>query len=131
MVSKRFSELQDEFFATAKRLRLAQGTEEKLALLRELQRIAEESRRALSETDPKESKRVPTMKCPTAQALFESYSVAATEYFEAAHMLAHLVGSHDEFAAAHRHAEQTGGKCRAARSALEKHRLEHGCNIAL
>ena len=66
-----------------------------------------------------------------AQALFESYSVAATEYFEAAHKLAHLVGSHHEFAAAQQHAEQTGGKCRAARSALEKHRLEHGCNIAL
>ena len=84
MVSKRFSELQEELFATTKRLRLAQGAEEKLALLSELQRIAEESRRALSETDPKESKRIPTVKCPTAQALFESYSVAATEYFEAA-----------------------------------------------
>ena len=47
MLSKRFSELHEEFFATAKRLRLAQGPEEKLALLRELQRIAEESRRAL------------------------------------------------------------------------------------
>ena len=53
MASKRFSELQEEFFATIKRLRLAQGAEEKMALLNELQRIVEESRRALSETDPK------------------------------------------------------------------------------
>ena len=49
--SKRFSELQDEFFATSKRLRLAQKSEEKLALLKELQRIVQESKRALAETD--------------------------------------------------------------------------------
>jgi hypothetical protein len=131
VVSKRFSELQEAFFATTKRLRLAQGAEEKLALLNELQPIVEESRRALSETDPKESKRVPTLECPTAQALFESYSVAATEYFDAARKLANLVGSHDEFAAAQQHAKQTGGKCRAERLALEKHRQEHGCKIAI
>ena len=131
MVSKRFSELQEAFFATTKRLRLAQGAEEKLALLNELQRIVEKSRRALSETDPKESKRVPTVECPTAQALFESYSVAATEYFDAARKLANLVGSHDEFVAAQKNAEQTGGKCRAKRLALEKHRQEHGCKIAI
>jgi hypothetical protein len=46
-----------------------------------------------------------------AEHVFESYSVAATEYFEAAHKLANLVGSHDEFAAAQQHAMQTGGKC--------------------
>jgi len=51
VASKRFSELQEEFFATTKRLRLAQGAEEKLALPSELQRIVEESRHALSETD--------------------------------------------------------------------------------
>ena len=56
MASKRFSELQDEFFATTKRLRLAQTPEEKLALLNELQRIVKESKRALTEIDLKESK---------------------------------------------------------------------------
>jgi hypothetical protein len=71
------------------------------------------------------------VECPTAQALFESYSVAATEYFDAARKLADLVGSHDEFAAAQQHAKQTGGKCRAARLALDKHREEHGCKIAI
>ncbi len=49
MASKRFSELQEEFFATTKRLRLAQGAEEKLALLSGLQWIVAESKRVLSE----------------------------------------------------------------------------------
>ena len=89
MVSKRFSELQEAFFATTKRLRLAQGAEEKLALLNELQRIVEESRHALS-----------AVECPTAQALFETYSVAAHEYADAAIKLSNFVGSHDEFEAA-------------------------------
>jgi hypothetical protein len=44
------------FFATTKRLRLALGAEEKLALLSELQRIVDESKRALLERDPEESK---------------------------------------------------------------------------
>lgn len=56
MASKRFSELQDDFFATTKRLPLAQSPEEKLALLNELQRIAKKSKRALTERDLKESK---------------------------------------------------------------------------
>jgi hypothetical protein len=49
MSSKRFNELQDEFYATSKRLRLAQKPEEKLALLNELQRIVRESKQALLE----------------------------------------------------------------------------------
>ena len=51
MSSKRSSELQDEFFATSKRLRLAQKPEEKLALLNELQRIVQGSKRALAENE--------------------------------------------------------------------------------
>jgi hypothetical protein len=51
--SKRFRELQDEFFATSTRLQLAQKPEEKLALLNELQRIVRESKRALVDTDSK------------------------------------------------------------------------------
>ena len=56
MPSKRFNELQDEFFETSKRLRLAQTPQEKLELLTKLQRIVKESKRALAETDPKKSK---------------------------------------------------------------------------
>jgi hypothetical protein len=56
MPSDRFSELQDEFFSTSKRLRLAQKPEEKLALLNELQRIVQESKRALAESASKKSK---------------------------------------------------------------------------
>ena len=56
MPGRRFSELQDEFFETSKRLRLAQKPEEKLELLNELQRIVAESKRALAETDLKKSK---------------------------------------------------------------------------
>jgi hypothetical protein len=51
--SKRFRELQDEFFATSTRLQLAQMPEEKLALLNELQRIVQESKRELVDTDSK------------------------------------------------------------------------------
>jgi hypothetical protein len=50
---KRFRELQDEFFATSRRLQLAQKPEEKLTLLNELQRIVQESKRALVGTDSK------------------------------------------------------------------------------
>jgi hypothetical protein len=49
--SRRFRELQDEFFATSKRLQLAQKPGTKLALLNELQRIVQESKRALVDTD--------------------------------------------------------------------------------
>jgi hypothetical protein len=53
---KRFSELQDEFFETSKRLRLAQTPELKLELLTELQRIVKESKRALAETGSQDIK---------------------------------------------------------------------------
>jgi hypothetical protein len=53
--SKRFRELQDEFFETSKRLRLAHTPAEKLELPNELQRIVKESKRALAESDPKQS----------------------------------------------------------------------------
>jgi hypothetical protein len=56
MPSDRFSELQDEFFSASKRLRLAQKPEEKLSLLNELQRIVQESKRALAESASKKSK---------------------------------------------------------------------------
>jgi hypothetical protein len=55
MPSKRFTELQDEFFETSKRLRLARTPEEKLALLTELEKIVKESKRALAEADSKKS----------------------------------------------------------------------------
>ena len=55
MSSKRFRELQAEFFATSVRLRATEKSEEKLALLNELQRIVQESKRALVETDSKKS----------------------------------------------------------------------------
>jgi hypothetical protein len=51
--SKRFSDLQDEVFATSKRLRQAQTPDEKLALLNELERIVKESKRVLAEPNPK------------------------------------------------------------------------------
>jgi hypothetical protein len=50
---KRFRELQDEFFTTSRRLQLAQKPEEKLALLNELQRIVQASKRALVDSDSK------------------------------------------------------------------------------
>jgi hypothetical protein len=71
--------------------------------------------------------------CPTAQALLENFSVAATEYVDAAGKLSNLVGSndYDQFIAAQRYAKQTAAKCRAALVALNQHRLEHSCKIAI
>jgi hypothetical protein len=51
--SKRFRKLQNEFFAIFKRLQVAQKPGEKLALLNELQRIVQESKRAPVDTDSK------------------------------------------------------------------------------
>jgi hypothetical protein len=42
--AKRFAKLQDEFFETSKRLRLAQTPEDKLEFLNELQRIVKDLR---------------------------------------------------------------------------------------
>jgi hypothetical protein len=51
--SKRFRELQDECFATSARLQLAQKPEEKLAFINELQRMVQESKRALVDPNSK------------------------------------------------------------------------------
>jgi hypothetical protein len=56
VAGKRFTQLQDEFYETSKRLRLAKTPEEKLGLLNELQRLVKESKQALTEGDAKESK---------------------------------------------------------------------------
>jgi hypothetical protein len=56
VLSKRFSDLQDEFFETSKRLGLAQTPEEKVELLNDLQRIIRDTKRALAEPEPKKSK---------------------------------------------------------------------------
>ena len=71
------------------------------------------------------------MECATAQALLVNYSVVAMEYFGAADDLANLVGSHSEFKVAQQHAQQIRAKYRAALLALEKHRREHCCEIAI
>jgi hypothetical protein len=113
--SRRFRELQDEFVETSKRLRLAHTPEEKLELLNELQRIVKESMIGFG--------------CPTADALFEHYIRATTEYFVAADDLSNLVGLHDQFVVAKRQTEQTHAKCRLARLALKNHYLEHNCRV--
>jgi hypothetical protein len=69
--------------------------------------------------------------CPTAQVLLENYFVAANEYFDAADKLSNCVGSHNEFEVAQQHAQQIHAQCGAALAALEKHRREHRCNIAI
>jgi len=49
------------------------------------------------------------------------------EMFEATDDLSTLVGQHEEFAKAKKHADEMSAKCRTARSALEQHWKEHGC----
>ena len=68
------------------------------------------------------------MKCPRAETLLEEFSVAAMEYFDADDDLANLVGPDDGSEVAKRYAQLVYAKCREALSALEEHRLTHGCN---
>jgi hypothetical protein len=70
------------------------------------------------------------MECPTAIILSETYFIATADYFEAVDRLCVLVGSHPEFKVARTYTNQMHAKCRTARSALEKHRVEHGCFAA-
>ena len=67
------------------------------------------------------------MSCPTAHTLFDDYSNATMEFFEAADRLSVLVGQHEEFAQAKKQTDRTREKCRTAREALERHWEEHGC----
>ena len=71
-----------------------------------------------------------SMSCPTARALFEDYSRATIELFEATDNLSVLVGRHEEFAEAKKHTDQMHAKCRATRQTLEQHWKEHGCRAS-
>jgi hypothetical protein len=54
------------------------------------------------------------MECGEAISLFEAYARATDEYVQAAVTLSNLVGSHEKFAVARQHAEETYAKCQAA-----------------
>ena len=62
-----------------------------------------------------------------SHVLFEDYSLAAIEYFEATDKLSALVGRREEFAEAKKHTDEAHAKCRDARRALEQHWQEHRC----
>jgi hypothetical protein len=68
------------------------------------------------------------MSCSAADVLFEDYSRATMEFFEASDRLTTLVGRHKEFAEAEKQTDRTHAKCRDARRALEQHWNEHGCH---
>jgi hypothetical protein len=70
------------------------------------------------------------VECPTAIILSDAYFIATADYFKAVDKLCGLVGSHDDFKAAKTYTNQMHVECRIARSALEKHRAEHGCFTA-
>jgi hypothetical protein len=67
------------------------------------------------------------MTCPIAAALFDDYSRATVEYFEATDTLANFVGQHGQFAAEQGRVKVVGERCRAARLALQEHRNRHKC----
>jgi hypothetical protein len=52
---KKFSKLQDEYFEVSKRMHEAKTTQEKMALLNELQRILKESKGVLDEIHKKKA----------------------------------------------------------------------------
>jgi|HubBroStandDraft_1064217.scaffolds.fasta_scaffold164389_1 hypothetical protein len=62
----------------------------------------------------------------TAHTLFDDYSNATMEFFEATDRLTVLVGQHEEFAEAKKQTDRTREKCRTAREALEQHWKQHG-----
>jgi hypothetical protein len=70
------------------------------------------------------------LECPAAIILSDTYFIATADYFEAVDRLCGLVGAHEEFKAAKKYTNQMHVKCQTARSALEKHRVEHGCFTA-
>jgi len=70
------------------------------------------------------------MECPTAIILSDAYYMATADYFEAVDRLCGLVGSSEEFKTARTYTNQMHVNCRTARSALEKHRADHGCFTA-
>jgi hypothetical protein len=67
------------------------------------------------------------MVCPTAKFLFESYTRAAEEHFDATDKLCNLVGQHGRFEVQEEHAERIRKKCNTARLALEQHWTQHSC----
>ena len=70
------------------------------------------------------------LECPSAIILSDTYFMATADYFEAVDRLCGLVGSREEFKTARTYTNQMHAKCRTARSALEKHRVKHGCFTA-
>jgi hypothetical protein len=69
---------------------------------------------------------IPKKECPVAMVLFNDYSTATAEYFEAVDAMTSLFGQHDKFAAQHR-TEETRKNCQRARLRLDRHRLDHSC----
>src|SRR5580700_6424922 len=67
------------------------------------------------------------MSCATAHTLFDDYSNATMEFFEATDRLSVLLGQHEEFAEAKKQSDQKHTKCLIARRPLEQHWEEHGC----
>jgi hypothetical protein len=57
MPYRKFSKLQDEYFAVSKEMREAQSPEQKLYLLEKLQAILKESQAVLAEMHEKQSRR--------------------------------------------------------------------------
>jgi hypothetical protein len=109
---------------------LAHTPEEKLESLNKLQRIVNESKpgRFASQESGFGASMTKT-ECVTGRALYEEFAKATRAYFEAVGNLSNLTDSDEQFAAAERHAKEAFRKCRAAHSALEKHRAEHKCTI--
>jgi hypothetical protein len=70
------------------------------------------------------------LECPSAIILFDTYFMVTADYFEVLDSLCNLVGSDGDLASARAYANRMHVKCRTARSALEKHRVKHGCFTA-
>ena len=71
------------------------------------------------------------MNCPIAEALLDEYAIATVKYFDAAERLTSLPVSHADFKDAKFLVEEAAMECRQTRLALERHRLEHDCMVAV
>lgn len=70
------------------------------------------------------------LNCPVYAGLLKAYVASTESYFDAVNALSAKAGEPD-FSEALRASLYAGADCEAARSALEQHKNEHGCQSEL
>ena len=69
----------------------------------------------------------PSVECEKQNRLSELFTLAVHDYAHAIELVSKTRVQRDMFEAAQRSADEARIKCEAARQALMKHHIEHGC----